>query len=161
MFGSNCCFLTWIQVSQETDTVVYYSHLFENSPVCLIYTVKGFLIVNEVEIDVFFWNSLAFSVIQWMLAIWSLVPLPFLNPACTSGNSQFMYCWSLAWIILSITLLTCEMIAIVQLFEHSLVLPSFGTGMKTDLSSPVSTAEFSKFAGILSEALSQHCLLGF
>ena len=25
----------------------------------------------------FFWNSLAFSVIQWMLAIWSLVPLTF------------------------------------------------------------------------------------
>ena len=29
----------------------------------------------------FFWNSLAFSVIQRMLAIWSLVPLPFLKPA--------------------------------------------------------------------------------
>ena len=28
-------------------------------------------------------------------------------------------------------------------------------------SSPVATAEFSKFAGILSEALSQHPLLGF
>ena len=27
----------------------------------------------------FFWNSLAFSMIQWMLAIWSLVPMPFLN----------------------------------------------------------------------------------
>ena len=26
--------------------------------------------------------------IQWMLAIWCLVPLPFLNPACTSGSSQ-------------------------------------------------------------------------
>ena len=35
--------------------------------------------------------------IQWMLAIWSLVPLPFLNPAWTSGISQFLYCWSLAW----------------------------------------------------------------
>ena len=34
-----------------------------------------------------FWNSLAFSVIQQMLAIWSLVPLPFLNPAWTSGSS--------------------------------------------------------------------------
>ena len=33
--------------------------------------------------------------------------------------------------------------------------------MKTDLSSPVVTAEFSKFAGILSAALSQHHLLGF
>ena len=33
--------------------------------------------------------------------------------------------------------------------------------MKTDLSSPVATAEFSKFAGILSAALSQHHLSGF
>ena len=45
--------------------------------------------------------------IQWMMAVWSLVPLPFLKPAWTSGSSQFMYCWSLAWRILSITLLAC------------------------------------------------------
>ena len=32
-----------------------------------------------------------------MLAIWSLVPLPFLKPAWTSGSSQFTYCSSLAW----------------------------------------------------------------
>ena len=41
--------------------------------------------------------------IQHLLAIWSLVPLPFLNPACTSGNSPFMYWWNLAWRILSYT----------------------------------------------------------
>ena len=41
--------------------------------------------------------------IQWMLAIWSLVPLPFLKPAWTSGSLQFTYCWSLAWRIVSIT----------------------------------------------------------
>ena len=46
----------------------------------------------------FFWNSLAFLMIQLMLAIWSLVPLPFLNPAWTSGSSLFTYCWSMAWI---------------------------------------------------------------
>ena len=46
--------------------------------------------------------------IQRMLAIWSLVPLPFLKPAWTSGSSRFTYCWSLAWRILSITLLACE-----------------------------------------------------
>ena len=46
--------------------------------------------------EMFSWNSLAFSVIQWMLAIWSLVPLPFLNPAWTSGSSRFRYCWSLS-----------------------------------------------------------------
>ena len=32
--------------------------------------------------------------------------------------------------------------------------------MKTDLSSPVATAEFPKFAGILSAAFAQHLLLG-
>ena len=61
--------------------------------------------------------------IQQMFAIWSLVPLPFLNPAWTSGSSSFTYCWSLAWRILSITLLACEMSAIVQQFEHSLGFP--------------------------------------
>ena len=32
-----------------------------------------------------FWNSLAFLMIQQILAIWSLVPLPFLKPAWPSG----------------------------------------------------------------------------
>ena len=68
-----------------------------------------------------------------MLAIWSLVPLPFLKPAWTSGSLQFRYCWSLGWAIVTITLLACEMSAIVRYFEHSLALPFFGIGMKTDL----------------------------
>ena len=71
--------------------------------------------------------------IQSMLAIWPLLLLPFLNPAWISGISQFTYCRSLTWRILSITLLACEMNAIVRQFEHSLALPFFGIGMKTDL----------------------------
>ena len=55
---------------------------------------------------------------------------------------------------MSITLLACEMSAIVWQFEHSLAFPFFGIGVT--FSSPVAAAEFSKFAGILSEALSQH-----
>ena len=78
----------------------------------VIHIVKGFGIVNKAEIDVF-WNSPAFSMIQQMLAIWSLVPLLFLNPAWTYGSSRFMYCSSMAWRILSITLLAWEMSAIV------------------------------------------------
>ena len=77
--------------------------------------------------------SFFFSMIQWMLEIWSLVLLPFLNPACTSGSSRYMYCWSIAWRIVSITLLACKMSTIVQWFEHSLKLIFFGIGMKTDL----------------------------
>ena len=59
------------------------------------------------------------------------------------------------------TLVACESSVIVRKFEHSLALLFFGIGMKTDLLSSVATAEFSKFAGILSAALSQHHLLGF
>ena len=71
--------------------------------------------------------------IQRMLAIWSLIPLPFQNPTWTSGSSQFTYCWSLVWRILSITLLVFEMRTVVRQFEPSLVLPLFGIGMKSDL----------------------------
>ena len=80
----------------------------------------------------FSWNSLVCFMIQQMLTIWSLVPLPFLNPAWPSGISQFLYCWSLVWRILSTAFLECEMSTIVHKFEHSLAL-LFGTGMKTDL----------------------------
>ena len=105
MSSSNCYFLTCIQVSQEAGQVVWYSHLLKNIPeFVVIHTVQGFGIVNKALVDIFFWKSLAFLMIQWMLAIWSLVPLPFLKPAGTSGSSWFTYCWSLAWRIVSITL---------------------------------------------------------
>ena len=98
----------------------------------MIHIVKGLGIINKVEIDVFLELS-CFFMIQRMLAIWSLVPLPFLKPLWKSGRSQFMYCWSLVWRILSITLLACEMSAIVRSFEHSLALPFFRIGMKANL----------------------------
>ena len=54
MSSSNCCFLTCIQISQETDQVVWYSHLLKNFPqFIVIHTVKGFGILNKAEIDVF------------------------------------------------------------------------------------------------------------
>ena len=34
MSSSNCCFLTSIQISQEAGQVVWYSHPFQNFPVC-------------------------------------------------------------------------------------------------------------------------------
>ena len=37
------------------------------------------------------WNFLALLMIQQKLAIWSLVPLPLLNPAWTSRSSQFLW----------------------------------------------------------------------
>ena len=133
MSSSNCCFLTCIQVSQEADQVVWYSHLFQNFPqFVVIHTVTGFGIVNKAEIDVFLELSCFFD-----------------DPAdvgnLISGSSAFskssLNMWKFTvhillkpgWRILSITLLACEMSAIVQYFEHSLALPFFETGMKTEL----------------------------
>ena len=149
-----------IQISQEAGQVVCYSHLFENFPqFVVIYIMKGFGIVNKAEAD-FFLDSFVFSMTQWMLAIWSLVPLPFLNPAWTSGSSQFTYYWSLAWRISSITLLACEMSAIVRV-----VWTFFGIIFLWDWNEnwpfPVLWPLLIKLAGILSAALSQHHLLGF
>ena len=42
--------------------MVWYSHLFQNFPqFIVIHTVNGFSVINEVEVDSFFWNSLAFQ----------------------------------------------------------------------------------------------------
>ena len=54
MSSSNCCFLTYTEVSQEAGQVLWYSHLFQNFPQFVVFhTVKGFGLVNKAEIDVF------------------------------------------------------------------------------------------------------------
>ena len=105
MSSSICCFLTCIQTSQEAGQVVWYSHILKNfSQFVVIHTVKGFGIVNKAKIDVFLELSCFFY-----------------DPADVSnlifGSSAFLkstlniwkftvhVCWSLAWRILSITLL--------------------------------------------------------
>ena len=109
------------------------SHLFKNFPqFVVIHTVKDFSIVSEAEVDVF----LEFSCF-------------FYDPAdvgnLISGSSAFfktsLNIWKFMGHILlkpdlenlSITLLACEMSAVVPHVEHSLALPFFGIGMKTDL----------------------------
>ena len=160
-------FQFWTNLVQTVDSWSAYRFLrrevrWSGIPICLrifqfvvIYTVKGFNTVNEAEVDVFFWNPLAFSMIQQSLATWSLVPLPFLHPACTSESSQFTYRWSLAWRILSITLLllACEW---GQLYSSLNILwhcSSVELEWNLAFSSPVATAEFSKFTVMLSAEL--------
>ena len=76
MSSSNCCFLTCIQISQESGQVVWYSHLFQNFPqFIVIHIVKGFGIVNKAEIDVF----LELLLFQWSRNVGNLV----------SGSSTF------------------------------------------------------------------------
>ena len=108
------CLLTCIQISQKAGQVVWYSHLFQNFPqFIVIHIVKGFGIVNKAEIDVFLELSCFFSD-------------PTDVGTLISGSSAFsktsLNIWkftahvllSLAWRISSITLLECEMSAIVQ-----------------------------------------------
>ena len=64
---------------QERGKMVWYSHLFKNFPqFVVIHAVKNFSLVNETEADIF-WKSFAFSMVQQMFAVWSLVPLPLLK----------------------------------------------------------------------------------
>ena len=133
--------------------MVWYSRLSQNfSQFIVIHTGKGFGIANEAEVDVFlelscFFHdpadvgnlisgSSAFS--KSSLNIWKFMVHILLKPGLEN---------------LSVTLLACEMSAIVQQYEHSSALPFFGNRMKTDLFSPVAT-EFSTFAGIWRAALS-------
>ena len=54
MSGSNCCFLTCIQVSQKASKVVWYSYLFKNFPVCCdSHSQRLYSVVNEAEVNVF------------------------------------------------------------------------------------------------------------
>ena len=88
----------------------------ENCPqFTVVHTVKGF----------------SFFMIQQMLAIWSLVPLPFLKPAGTSGSSRFMYCWNLENFEHYFTSVWDECNCVVV--WAFLALPFFGIGMKIDL----------------------------
>jgi len=116
--SSNCCFLTCIQLSHEAGKVVWYSRLLKNFPqFAVIHTVKSFSVVNDAEIDVFLKLSCFFynpTDVGNLICASSV----FSNPAWTSGSSWFMYCWSLAWRILSIILL----LVLVLLLEKTLML---------------------------------------
>ena len=113
--------LTSVQVSQEAGQVVWYSHLFKNFPqFFVIHTVKGFSIVDEadvfLEFPCFFYD-----------------PMDVVN--LISGSSAFskssLYIWKLlvhillkpSWKILNITLLACEMSAIVTKCGYQLFCP--------------------------------------
>ena len=109
MSSSNCCFLTCIQISQEADQVVWYSHVFQNFPqFIVIHTVKGFGIVNKAEIDVFlerfcFFDdpadvgnlisgSSAFS--KSSLNIWKFIVDVLLKPCLENFEHYFTSMWN-------------------------------------------------------------------
>ena len=109
MSGSNCCFLTCTQISQETGNMVWYSHLLKNfSQFVVIHTVKGFGTVNKAEVDVFFWNFLAFfrwssgccQLDLWFpafsktsLSIWKFTVHILLKPGLENFEHHFASVW--------------------------------------------------------------------
>ena len=99
----------------------------------IFHTVIGFGIVNKAEVDVFLELSCFFDD---PADVGSLI-------SCSSAFSKTsLNIWKfMVHVLLKLSLenfehylLVCEMSAIVQEFEHSLALPFFGIGMKTDLS---------------------------
>ena len=157
---SNCFFFTCMQVSHQADQVVWCSCLLKNFPqLAVIHTVEGFSVVTKAEVDVFL-EFFCFSYGPTDVDNLIFGSSAFLNPACTCGISLFTCRGSLAWRILNITLLACEMSGTLSWFEYSLAFPFFGLEWQLAFSSPVATAEFSKCVGLLSAALWQHHLLG-
>ena len=56
------CFLTCMQISQEAGQVVWCSYVFKNFPqFVVIHRVKGFVVVNKAEVDVFLELSCSFD----------------------------------------------------------------------------------------------------
>ena len=162
MSSSNCCFLTCIQISQEAGKVVWYSHLFKTFPqFVVIHTVKGFGVVNEAEVDVFlelpcFFDdptdvsnlisgSSAFP--KSSLSIWSFSVHILLKTSLENFEHYFAIMWD-----------ECNCAAVWTFFGIAFL---WDWNENWSFSSPVATAEFSKFVGIVSAALQQHHLSGF
>ena len=158
MSSSNSCFLTCIQISQEAGQVVWYSHLFQNFPqFIVIHTVKDFGLVNKAEIDVFLELSCFFhdpadvgNLISGSFAFsktsLNIREFTVLKPGLENFEHYFTSVWdecncAVGWTFFGIAFL----------WDWN----------ELTFSSSVATAEFSKFAGILSAALSQHHLSGF
>ena len=161
MSNSNCYFLICIQISQEAGQVLCYSHLLNNFPqFAVIHTVKCFGIINKAKIDVFLELSHFFD-----------------DPAnvgnLISGSSAF----SKSSLNISKFPVHILLKPGLENFEHyftsvwdecncTVVWAFFGIAFLWDWNEnwpfPVLwPLLFSKFAGILTAALSQHHLLGF
>ena len=107
LWHPNCCFLICMQISQEADKVVWYSHLLKNFPQ---FVVIQFGIVNKAEVVFFlffFWTlaflhdpadvgnlisgSSAFS--QTSLNIWNFVVHVLQKPGLENFEHYFTSMW--------------------------------------------------------------------
>ena len=126
----------------------------------VIHRVKGFGVVNKAEVDVFLelsWffddptdvgnlisGSSAFS--KFSVNKWKFSVHVLLTPGLENFEHYFASVWD-----------ECNCAVVWTFF----VIAFLGLEWKLNFCSPVATTDFSKFADILSVALSQHHLLGF
>ena len=138
--------------------MVWYSHLFKSFPqFVMIHTVKDFSVVNETDVFLEFPCFLYDPVnVGNLISGFSALSKPSLDVQKFSVHTLLKP--SLR--ILSITLLEWEVTATVQQFEHSLVPPFLGIGMKIDLFLwPLQSPNFqSKFADIECSTLTESSL---
>ena len=161
----SCCFLTRIQIFKKAGKVVWYSHLFKNFPqFVVIYKVRGFGIVNKAKLDVCLFvfleifcffdgstdvgnlisDSSAFS--KSSLNIWKFLVHVLLKPRLENFEHYFASMWD-----------KCKCAIVWTLFGTAFLWD----WMKTNLFQSSGYCWISKFADLLSVALSQHHLLGF
>ena len=74
MSSSNCCFLTYTEISQERGKEILYAHLFKNFlQFVVIHTVKVFGLVNEAEVDgipvLSLWSNKCWQFDLWLLCL--------------------------------------------------------------------------------------------
>ena len=143
--SSNCCFLTCIQISQGADQVVWYSHLLKNFPqFVVIHTVKGFGVVNKVDVflelscffnypmDVSNLISISSAFSKSSLNIWKFIIHVLLKPGLENFEHYFISVWD-----------ECNIAVVWAFFGIAFFL---GLEWKLTFFSSLATAEFSKFA---------------
>ena len=149
MFGSNCCFLTCIQVSQEAGNVAGIPTSSNISKFVVIHTVKGFHVVTGAEdaflkFPCFLYDPLnvgnlisgSSAISKPSLYIWKFLIQTLLKP----GLKDFEH---------NITGVQNRHSGMVWTFNGIALLSDWNENWLIRL---VATAEFSKFAEILSAA---------
>ena len=133
MSSCNCCFLTYIRISQEAGQVVQYSHLFKNfQQFVVIHIVKVFGVVSKAEVVVFLELSCffddptdvgnlisgSFVFSKSSLNIWKFMVHVLLKTGLENFEHYFASVWN-----------ECNYVVV----RTSLTMHFFGIGMKTDL----------------------------
>ena len=151
MFGSNCYFLTCIQISQEIGKVVWYSHHFKNFlQFVVIHTVKGIGIINEAETDVY---------LEFPCFLYDPTNVDYLISSSSAFSKPGLCVWKLSvHILLKPSLKDFEhnLTSMWNECNYMVLWTFFGIALLWDWNEntfPVATAEFSEFAAIFCAAL--------